>query len=76
MFEAVINGTVVPQPVQFTRADTVTFRVKQQDTKGKTLTVTKADWTFRSPADSVTVTSATVATPPKTSVLMLGLARS
>jgi len=57
--ETAINNTVVPAPVSFTRAETVTFRIQQQDTHGKTIKVTKADWTFRNldPTTPVTINS-------------------
>ena len=57
--EMVINGSMIPSPFQFTRTDAVTFRVQQQDTKGKTINVTKADWIFRNTQDGVQVTSVT-----------------
>lgn len=47
--EASVAGgaPVLTAPVTFTRGQNVKFKVMQQDTSGKTITVTRADWTFR-----------------------------
>ncbi len=57
--EAVINGgaPTTTNPMQFTRADNVLFRVQQQDLKGKDLTITKADWEYRNPVTGVAIQS-------------------
>ncbi len=54
--EASVNGgTFSLSPINFTRADNVHFRVAQLDAKGKTLTITKAEWKFHNTATAAEV---------------------
>ncbi len=56
--EVVVNGIVLPEPVKFVRAATPTIRIQQQDTKGKTLTIAKADWEFHNGDRSINAKAA------------------
>jgi hypothetical protein len=54
--EASVNsGTFTTGAITFPRAANVVFRINQQDAKGKTITITKADWKFHGTQTAIDV---------------------